>query len=504
MTSKKSDLDVEILIVGTGFSGLGAAIELKRRGMNDFLILERAHDIGGTWRDNTYPGLTVDVCSTTYSYAFEPNPDWSRLYAPGTEVKRYADHCAAKYGIREHVRFGKTVVSASYDSEANAWTTRTADGETWVSRYLVSATGLFGPPKLPDIPGVESFAGQLMHTAQWDHSVDLTGKRVAVIGTGATAIQLIPEIVDRVARLDVYQRTPIWLLPKPDFAINDTWRSRFRRFPFTQKIARWLTNVFNELLFGIGFSHYLQFPYLYRWLERLGVDHIRKQVNDPALQEKLIPQYTFFCKRPSFSNVYFPVFNRANVALVTEPITRITPHGIVTADGTQREIDVLVCATGYSVFERGIVPAFEVHGKDGLEIGKYWSENRFRSFQGITVPGFPNYFMIFGPYSAASASWFGMIDTQVRHLARCLATARRRGANYIEVKQKSFDDDFTAVMDRRKSQVVFAGNCASSRTYYYDRNGDVPLVVPMTQLGAWLRSHLFSMNHYVFARGGKS
>jgi cation diffusion facilitator CzcD-associated flavoprotein CzcO len=498
-----SDLDVEILIVGSGFSGLGAAIELKRLGIHDFVILERAHDLGGTWRDNTYPGLTVDVASTTYSYAFEPNPDWSRLYAPGSEVKRYADHCADKYGLREHLRCGKTVVSASYDRGANTWTTTLADGETWVSRYLVSATGLFGPPKLPEIPGIESFAGKLVHTAQWDHGYDLTGKRVAVIGTGATAIQLIPEIVERVAHLDVYQRTPIWLMPKPDFAMSERVRAVFRAAPITQKLARWTTNVLNELLFGIGFSHYRQFPYLYRWLEKLGIDHIRKQVADPAIQEKLIPRYTFFCKRPSFSNVYFPVFNRANVSLVTEPIARVTPNAIVTADGVEREIDVLVCATGYSTFEKGIVPAFPVYGKDGREIGEYWSQNRFRSFQGITVPGFPNYFMIFGPYSAASASWFGMIDTQTRHLGRCLKTARRRGANYVEVKQRSFDEDFASVMERRQSQVVFHGNCASSRTYYYDRNGDVPLVRPSTQLGAWAQSHLVRMSHYTFASAGK-
>ena len=499
MDAERRDVDFEVVIVGSGFSGLGAAIELKRRGIHDFVILERADDLGGTWRDNTYPGLTVDVASTSYSYGFEPNPEWSRLYAPGAEVKRYADHCARKYGVHEHIRFGKSVASASYDRRANAWTTRLQGGETYVSRYLVSATGLFGPPKLPEIHGIESFTGQVIHTAQWDHACELAGKRVAVIGTGATAIQLIPEIVGKVARLDVYQRTPIWLLPKPDAAISERVKSVFRTVPGAQKAARLVTNVLNELLFGIGFSHYRQFPALYRWLERMGVDHIRKQVSDPAIQEKLIPKYTFFCKRPSFSNVYFPVFNRPNVELVTTPIQRISGSAIVTNDGSSREIDVLICATGYSVFEKGIVPAFDTYGKDGTEIGDYWSENRFRSFQGISVPGFPNYFMIFGPYSAASASWFGMIDTQVRHLGRCLQAARKRGANYIEVKQQAYDDDFAHVMKRRKNQVLFHGNCAQSRSYYYDKNGDAPLIRPATQLGSWLRSHLVSMDNYVFA-----
>lgn len=490
---------LEVLIVGTGFSGLGAAIELKRMGLHDFAILERAGDLGGTWRDNTYPGLTVDVASTSYSYGFEPY-DWSRLYATGAEVKSYADHCAAKYDLRRHIRFGKTVTAARWVAASSTWLTECADGETIRSRYLVSATGLFGPPKLPAIEGIESFAGTVMHTAQWDHGVDLTGKRVAVIGTGATAIQVIPEIVDKVAQLDVYQRTPIWLLPKPDLILGERTRRLFRRFPLAQRAVRVITNVLNEILFGLGFSHYRQMPWLYHWLERVGVEHIRKQVRDPALQEKLIPKYSFFCKRPSFSNVYFPVFNRANVELVTDPIARVTPAGIVTGDGVERAADVLVCATGYAVFEKGIVPAFPTFGRDGTEIGDYWTEHRFRSFQGITLPNWPNYFMIFGPYSAASASWFGMIDTQVRHFGRCLRAARKRGANYVEVKQRAYDEDFEKMLKRRGNQVLFFGNCADSNSYYYDRNGDVPLIRPATQFGQWLRSHFVSMNNYIFMR----
>ena len=493
----QSLLDFEVLIVGSGFSGLGAGIALKKMGLDDFAILERADDLGGTWRDNTYPGLTVDVASTSYSYGFEPY-DWSRLYAKGGEVKAYADHCADKYGVRQHIRFGKTVKSAAYDAPTNTWITRLENGEEIRSRYLVSATGLFGPPKLPDIAGIEQFAGTIMHTAQWDHGVDLTGKRVAVIGTGATAIQVIPEIVDKVARLDVYQRTPIWLLPKPDMVLGERTRQLFRRFPLAQRAVRVITNILNEVLFGLGFSHYRQMPWLYQWLEKVGVNHIRKQVHDPALQDKLIPKYSFFCKRPSFSNVYFPVFNRPDVELVTDSIARVTPTGVVTSDGVEREVDVLICATGYAVFEKGIVPAFDTFGRDGTEIGDYWGRNRFRSFQGITVPNYPNYFMIFGPYSAASASWFGMIDTQVRHFARCLKAARRRNANYVEVKQAAYEEDFEKMLKRRRNQVLFFGNCATSNSYYYDRNGDCPLIRPATQFGQWLRSHLVSMNNYIF------
>jgi cation diffusion facilitator CzcD-associated flavoprotein CzcO len=498
-TNKKH---VETVIVGSGFSGIGAAIELKRIGMHDFVILEKANDLGGTWRDNTYPGLTVDVASTSYSYGFAPKSDWSRLYAPGAEVKAYADECALKFGIREHIDFGKQVKCSRYDQSANLWETTLESGEVYSSTYLVSATGLFGPPKLPEIDGIESFSGHTMHTGQWDHSYDFKGKRAAVIGTGATAIQVIPELVDDVSHLAVFQRTPIWLLPKPDVVFNKWVKNLFRILPITQRILRFITHTLNEILFGIGFSHNRQFPWIFKCLKKVGISHIRSQVSDPELREKLTPAYDFFCKRPSFSNVYYPVFNRDNVSLITEGIESIRDDVIETSDGHKHTVDVLICATGFSVFDKNIVPAFQTYGLDGLEIGEYWEENRFSAFQGITVPKFPNYFMIFGPYSAASASWFGMIDTQVRHMSRCLKAAKKKNADYIEVKQEAYDKDVRHIMRRRKDQLVFNGDCTRSRSYYFDKKGDVPLIRPATQLGMWIRSHLVRMSNYKFDRRG--
>ena len=397
-------LDYKIVIVGSGFAGMGAAIKLKEMHEHDFVILEKADDLGGTWRDNTYPGLTVDIVSLTYSYPFEPNPDWSRLYAPGDELKAYADHCATKYGVRPHIQYGKGVSKAVYDEGHNVWITHLESGETLVSRYFVSATGLLVQHKMPDIQGIDSFRGKVMHTARWDHDYDLTDKRIAVIGTGATAIQLLPEIVEKVQRTDVYQRTPIWLLPKLDVAISDRWKWAFRHVPLLQKSARLVTNFLTELFFGVGFAHYRQVPWLYRWIEKQGVNHIRRQVRDPDKQEKLIPGYSFFCKRPSFSNVYFPIYNRDDVELITDPIDHITETAIVTRDGTTREIDALVCATGYAVFDRNCMPTFEVFGRGGKNLGDYWQENRFQAYLGASVPEFPNFFLILGPYSAASAS----------------------------------------------------------------------------------------------------
>ena len=491
--------DHEILIVGAGFSGIGLGIKLKKNYLHDFIILERADDLGGTWRDNTYPGLTVDIPSASYSYPFEPNPDWTRVYARGPELKAYADHCADKYDVRRHIRFKQSVTRATYDEANNLWRITLADGATLTARYFVTATGALTAPKMPDIEGVESFKGKVIHTARWDHQHDLTNERVAVIGTGATAIQLIPEIVDKVQRIDVYQRTPIWLLPKMDAVIPEWLKRAYRFVPGLQKGMRLLCNFLTELWVGVGGAHFKQFPWIFRWLEEQSIKHIRNQVNDPVLQAKLIPTYNHFCKRPSVSNVYYPVFNRASVELITDPIARITPTGIETKDGKVREIDTLICATGFQVFEPGTVPSCEIIGRGGQEIGDYWTKNRYKAYQGITVPGYPNYFMIFGPYAIASGSYFGMIDIQVRHFLRCLKEARQRAANYVEIKQRAHDEDFARVIRQRDNTVLYSGNCASAHTYYYDRNGDGPLLRPVTHFSMWLRSFTFNLNDYDFA-----
>ncbi len=491
-------IDYEILIVGSGFSGIGAAIKLQEMGFDDFIILEKADDLGGTWRDNTYSGLTVDILSFLYSYSYEPNPNWTRLYAPGAELKKYADHCAEKYGVRSRIQFGKSVSKTVYDEDNNVWVTHLDSGEVYISRYFVSACGVLTLPKMPELEGIDNFKGKIIHTARWDHDHDLTDERVAVIGTGATAIQMIPEIVGKIKRLDVYQRTPIWLLPKMDGDIANWVKKAFHIFPPFQFIARALSNLITELILGVGFVHHKQLPGLFNWAERQGIKHIREQVNDPEIQDKLIPDYSFFCKRPSISNVYFPVFNRENVELITDPITRVTEKGIVSSEGTVRDVDTLICATGFQVFSRGSMPTFEAYGKNGINMAEFWDQNRFQAFLGASVPGFPNYFMVLGPYAVASASYFGMIDTQVRHLIRCLKRARKQGANYIEVKQEAHDRDFKIMTRKRANTVLYNGNCATANSYYFDKNGDAPLLRPMTNLSMWWQSHTFSLKNYTF------
>lgn len=496
--ANKPLIDYETVIIGSGLSGLGAGIRLLKEGLGDFVILEKADDVGGTWRDNTYPGLAVDIPSLSYSFSFEQNPYWSSLYAPGPEMKAYVDHCAQKYGIRPHMRYNAEVAESRYDEAHNVWITRTKAGDTYTSRYLVSATGFLTLPKLPVIDGIDKFKGKVMHTGRWDHTYDLTDKRIGFIGTGATGIQAVPEIVDQAKSLDVYQRTAIWLLPKKAMPFSPRLQKIFAKVPGAQRAARLLTIFFTDIVMInlLIFNKY--FAFAGRKLQKMCVDHIRNQVDDSATQEALIPKYDFGCKRPSFTSKFYPVFNRDDTSLVTDPIDHITENAIVTKDGTVREIDLLICATGFEVFQKGSVPTFTVAGKSGLDLSDFWEENRYQAFEGSTVPNFPNFFLMFGPYSVCTASWFGMIDTQSKHLARCLKAAKKRDANYIEVKKASNDKDFQKVQSRTHLTIFKAGDCAKSNSYYFDRHGDSPTIRPTLGFVHWLTSRFFSMNHYNF------
>ncbi len=485
-------------MIGAGFSGIGAGIKLREAGFHDFLILEQASDLGGTWRDNTYPGIAVDISSFTYSFSFEQNPDWSRVFAPGHEIKAYADHCADKYRIRERIRFGTKVLCATFDEEEELWWLETTRG-TIVTRYLVSACGGLTQPKRPAIVGIDDFAGKMMHTARWDHDHDLRGERVAVIGTGATAVQLVPSIAPTVERLDVFQRTPIWILPKPDRAIPRWLSAIFRRVPGAQTSARLLTNALTEIVMVLGVVYNKQTPGLVRRIERLCREHLLAQVPDPELREQLSPHYGFGCKRPSFSNDYYPTFNEDHVDLVTSPIARVTEDGILTEDGVTRRFDTIVLATGFKVLEIGNTPPFEVRGRGGQELGRYWHEQRYQAYEGATVPGYPNLFLILGPYSTTGASWFRMVEAQTTHLVRCLTEARRRRARCIEVRREAHDDFFADVQRRQRNTVFFNNGCGTANSYYFDHHGDAPFIRPSSGLELWWRSRHFPLSDYRFA-----
>ena len=490
--------DHQVVIVGSGFSGIGAAVALRRLGIEDFLMLEREERPGGTWVQHDYPGLEVDMPFFIYSFPFEPKADWARLYPTGAEMREYTESCLDKYDLHRRLRCGRGVARAAYDAGANVWRIELEDGEALSTRYLVNATGLLVVPKRPELPGLDGFAGRVLHTSRWDHGWDPSGQRVAVIGTGATAIQLIPELAAKVERLDVYQRTPIWLLAKPNPELGPGWQRALRAAPFLQAWMRWLTNLFVEIALGMGMVRYTSFPWIFDWVERKLVARIRSEVRDPATREKLIPRYSFFCKRPSFSNAFYATFNRPGVELVTEPIARVTPRGIATADGRERAVDAIVCATGYHVFDRLCTPGYAVIGRDGVELGEFWERHRFQAYEGASVPGFPNLFLMMGPYSAAGASYFTMIDTQSRHLTRCIREAERRGTGYAEVRRAAHERDFAKVNRRRRTMVLFGGNCADSHSYYFDAHGDAPGLRPVTGFEHWLRSRFFRLSDYAF------
>ena len=499
-------IDHEVIIIGSGFSGLGAAVALEKTGIRDFLILEREAEAGGTWVQTDYPGLEVDMPFFIYSFPFEMKSDWSQVYPTGREMRDYTTRCAEQYDLTRRTRCSAAVERAEYDEDSNVWRVSLvaglagglAGGETLVCRYLVNATGLLTIPKMPEIKGIEDFEGELIHSAEWDPACDLTSKRVAMIGTGATAIQLVPTLAASLEQLDVYQRTAIWLLPKPNPKLSENVQRLFRRAPFLQVLIRWLTNLFVELSMGPGLVYYTRFPWIFAWIEKQAVQYIRREIDDPALAEKLVPDYSFFCKRPSFSNTFYSTLNRSNVELITDPIERITASGVITADGRLREVDTVICATGYNVFNRRCMPGYAVIGREGVDLGDYWQENRFQAYEGATVPGFPNLFLFMGPYSAAGASYFSMIDTQSKHMTRCLREARRRGANRIEVKRSAHERDFEKVKRRRESMVLFGGQCGSANSYYFDERGDAPGLRPATGFEHWLNSRFFSMNDYSF------
>jgi cation diffusion facilitator CzcD-associated flavoprotein CzcO len=492
--------DVEVAVVGAGFSGIGTAIKLDEAGIDDWVLLEEGDGVGGAWHWNTYPGIGVDIPSFSYQFSFEQRADWSRVYAGGAELKDYAEHCVDSYGLRSRIRFGTKVTGATFDPDGHFWRLEIAGGPPLTARHMVGATGVFSQPKPPEIPGLESFAGTVMHTARWDHDVDLRGKRVALIGTGASAVQVIPTIAPEVERLTVLQRTPVWCLPKPNGAIAPRTRRVLERIPGAQRAARIASQAYVELTFPLA-AHYHGVVPLARAGERAGLRHLRRQVHDPELRDKLTPRYGLGCKRPTFSNEYLAAFNRPNVRLETASIESFTPFGVRTADG-EHEAEVLILATGFKVFEKGNIPPFPVHGV-GVELAQWWDENRYQAYEGVSVPRFPNLFLILGPYGYNGASYFTLIENQARHIVRCLSRARGTGSTAIEVTEEANSRYFEEMLDRRDRQVFFSGTCSTANSYYFDSHGDAPFRPATTPEVAWRSAH-FDLDDYRFTKPARA
>lgn len=486
----------DVVIIGGGFAGIGAAISLDRAGISDYLIVEEGSGFGGTWFWNRYPGVAVDIPSFSYQFSFAKRPSWSRVYAPGEELRAYADYCADRFGLRHRVRFDTRVVAAQFDDRLRVWGLQLGGGETLVAHHVIDATGVLTQPKRPDIEGVDSFAGTVMHTARWDADQSLRDKRVAVIGTGASAVQLIPAVAPDARQLTVFQRTPIWCLPKLDAPLPGAARWMLGRLPGAMAAVRMLSQALVELTFPLA-AHYHRTVPLATLFESRARAYVRAQVEDPGLQAKLTPSYAMGCKRPSFHNDYLATFNRENVTLETDPIQRITEEGVLTQSGAEHRVDVLILATGFKVFDPGNFPKYPVKGRNGVDLEQWWNDNRYQAYEGVSVPGFPNYFTMFGPYGYNGSSYFNLIETQARHIVRCLSHAEAVGAATVEIRPEANARYFDEMLRKRGRQVFWQPSCSLSNSYYFDPHGDVPLRPSPTIETMW-RSRRFPLHDYKF------
>jgi cation diffusion facilitator CzcD-associated flavoprotein CzcO len=450
-----------VAVIGSGFGGVGTVIRLRQQGITDVVVLEKAGDVGGTWRDNTYPGCQCDVPSHLYSFSFAPNPDWTRSFAPQPEIQAYLRRVADEHGVRDHVRFNTEVLEARWHAGDQRWILRT-NGGNYSADLLVTAHGGLSAPSVPDIPGLDSFEGRVFHSAAWDHDHDLTGERVAVIGTGASAVQIVPHVQRVAGRLDVFQRTAGWVMPRIDRPIP-AWRRRlYRRIPATQRLNRALQYVSREAMV----MQFVYRPGLARHGEQLALRNLAAQVPDPDLRAKLTPTFTLGCKRILLSNDYYPALTQPNVDLVTEGIRTVGPKGITTADGVEHDLDTIILATGFAATDHPI--AHVIHGVGGRSLAEAWKTGQ-RAHLGVTVPGFPNLFVLMGPNSGLGhSSMVYMLESQINYVTSCIEQMDRYGIGAVDVKPSAaigFEDE----MQRRLATTVWnSGGCGS---WYLDADG---------------------------------
>lgn len=477
--------ELTAIVVGAGFSGLAAGAGLKKAGIEDFVILEKGDGVGGTWRDNTYPGAACDIPSHLYSFSFAPNAAWSRAYGGQPEILAYLERCADDFGLRPHLRFGTLVTGARFDEATATWIVSTANGESLTARALILGNGALHLPAIPELPGLSSFRGTTFHSARWNHAHDLAGKRVAVIGTGASSIQFVPQIAKQVAQLDVYQRTPAWIVPKSDRPISDRERWAFENIPGAHWLRRtglyWL---FEARVLGFAFA-----PKVNELAERLVKKHLATQVADPELRAKLTPSYRLGCKRVLISNDYYPALQRDNVELVTDGIAAIEPHGVRTTDGQFRAVDTLIFGTGFKVVD--YLSALRITGRGGADLNDVWKQS-VRNYLGITISGFPNLFLLMGPNTGLGHnSMVFMIEAQARYIVDAISRMRKRKLASIEVRP-DIEQAFRAEMTHRMKGTVWTSGCNS---WYMAPDGDV-LLWPGFTFDYWWRTRTAKLSEF--------
>ncbi len=480
-------LEVEVAVVGAGFSGLATAILLKQAKITSFVLLEKAGEVGGTWRENTYPGAACDVASHLYSFSFEPNPAWSRTFSPQPEILEYLKHCARKYELLPYIRFHTEVTGARFDEGRGTWSVSTRGGLRVEARSLVLGNGALHIPTFPGIPGRESFQGVQFHSAQWRHDVELSGKTVAVVGTGASAIQFVPKLAQQVGRLYLFQRNPPWILPRFDKALGERWRQRFERLPLLRRLYRaalYWNSEWHVLVF-------LKMTWLNRLVEWVSRRYLATSVPDTRLRERLTPRYRLGCKRVLLSNDYYPALQRPNVELVTEGIESIGPQGVRTRDGVERQVDAIVYGTGFDVAH--YLAPIRIVGRQGRVLSELWSYAP-SSYLGITVSGFPNLFMLMGPNTGLGHnSMIFMIEAQARYAVQCIQALRSQDLRWLDVRpevQAAFND---SVREKLGQTVWQSGGCHS---WYQNAQGHNAAIWPGSTVSYWLRTRQLHLGDY--------
>ncbi|MFO0568906.1 MAG: NAD(P)/FAD-dependent oxidoreductase [Polyangiaceae bacterium] len=443
-----------VLILGSGFAGLGMAIALSKAGHRSFTLLEKAERVGGTWRDNTYPGAACDVPSHLYSYSFEPNPRWSRRYSGQPEIQSYLEHCAKKYGILPRVRTGVEVTQARFDESKSRWRITTRSGDEHEAQVLVLGAGQLSQPVIPRIPGAESFAGPAFHSARWDHAADLRQKNVAVIGSGASAIQIVPELAKVAKKLSVFQRTAPYVLPRRDYAYSPVARAVFERFPAVARAYR----AYIYLSLEARFFAFSKQSWLAEALTRVASWHRERVVTDPELRAKLTPDYPLGCKRILLSDDYYPALVRDNVELVTEPIAGIEPGAVLTRDGQKHPVDALIYATGFD--SKSFLGNVEIRGRGASSLSETWAKGA-EAYLGMNVPGFPNLFVLYGPNTnLGHNSIVFMLERQIGWVMACLEELGRQRAAAIEVTSEALGE-FNRELEAELEKRVWASGCTS-------------------------------------------
>ena len=476
-----------VVIIGAGFGGIGLGIKLKAAGLNDFIILEKSDSVGGVWRENHYPGAACDVPSHLYSFSFEPRPDWPQKYAVQDDILDYLTHCARKHRLAEHIRFRTEVTDAHWDDLSSLWTVRTGDGQIFEAQSLVTATGQLNRPFRPHLPGIETFSGAVFHSAEWRADYDLRGKSIAVIGTGASAIQFVPAIAPLAAKLTVFQRSAAYVLPKPDKSYPRWQKWLFGRVPGALRLSRLLTYIRHE---WVAFA-FVTWPAALNVKRSAFFRHLHRGVSDPEKRRRLVPNYRIGCKRILLSNDFYPAMDRPNVELVTDAIKNVRSDAIVTADGSERKFDCIIFATGFAATD--LLAPIAITGRAGLDLHQVWKDGA-QAHLGITVAGFPNFFMLYGPNTGlAHNSIVYMIECQVDYVIACLKRLNAGLVRAIEVRQE-VQDRSNARLQRRLAGSVWAKGCTS---WYLTAAGKNVTNWPGYTLEFRLRTYAPNWNEYV-------